>query len=410
MQKRKTEKDDTVEGVKMKEFKVNISKARAEIEEHNQIDKNLEDIAQKVLSVRNALTMNCSATVVLKQILRDMALEIKEEQTKVRLMSSCLSKAMETYEATEKRIAENVKNGGKEEEEDGVKVEFKSEAKIDLRDILKNSNNSKLKDLEKKISDFEKAHNRDLKSKKGYYEKDENGKYKWHDAGENGTEEDKKAYEKDQMKKAATIAGVDASVEKALWEKKVGDPDKTGAQVSVCKGQANAGAYIGLYGLDKDGNKVFRPGIGCEAGASFTLAEASAQATVGNKYLGGKVKGEVAAGKVGAEAGIDVGLYDKDGKFNPQVGASAKAEAIAAEASVAAGATVLGTDVTAKGGVNFGIGAHADVGLKDGKLSLDLGASVGVGVSVDLEIDFSGTVEAVADKAKSAWDAVTSWF
>lgn len=69
------------------------------------------------------------------------------------------------------------------------------------------------------------------------------------------------------------------------------------------------------------------------------------------------------------------------------------------------------------GGVNFGIGAHADVGYKDGVLKCDIGASLGVGVSLDVEIDISGMVETVndfigdgvetvVDKAGAVWEDI----
>ena len=79
------------------------------------------------------------------------------------------------------------------------------------------------------------------------------------------------------------------------------------------------------------------------------------------------------------------------------------------EVSGAAGVKVLGTDVGLKGSVGVGAGIHANAGFQDGKLSVDVGAYVGVGGSVSLEIDVSGTVEAVCDGAKAAWDTVTDW-
>lgn len=65
------------------------------------------------------------------------------------------------------------------------------------------------------------------------------------------------------------------------------------------------------------------------------------------------------------------------------------------EGTAAVGAQVLGTDVSGNVGVNVGVGAHAEIGLQDGKISFDVGASLGIGVSVELEIDFSGTMDKV---------------
>ncbi len=63
-----------------------------------------------------------------------------------------------------------------------------------------------------------------------------------------------------------------------------------------------------------------------------------------------------------------------------------------------------------KASVNVGIGIHAEAGYKDGKFSLDIGASFGIGGSVKLEVDVSGTVKAVSGAAKSAWNTFTGWF
>jgi hypothetical protein len=91
-----------------------------------------------------------------------------------------------------------------------------------------------------------------------------------------------------------------------------------------------------------------------------------------------------------------------------KVGASA--EAIAGEISGKVGAKVLGTDVGVSGSLNYGVGAHANIGFSDGKLSLDVGATLGVGASVKLDIDVSGTVNAVCDGAKAAWKGVKGLF
>jgi hypothetical protein len=54
-------------------------------------------------------------------------------------------------------------------------------------------------------------------------------------------------------------------------------------------------------------------------------------------------------------------------------------------------------------------GAHAEAGYTDGKLKVDVGAAIGVGVSIGFEVDVSGTVDAVTGWAESAWDKVKWW-
>ena len=85
------------------------------------------------------------------------------------------------------------------------------------------------------------------------------------------------------------------------------------------------------------------------------------------------------AGDAGAKADIGVQLYGEDGKLKPQFGASAKAEATAAELEGSLGVNVLGGEVGVSGSGSVGVGAHADVGYKDGVFKFDIGASVGLG-------------------------------
>ena len=100
-------------------------------------------------------------------------------------------------------------------------------------------------------------------------------------------------------------------------------------------------------------------------------------------------------------------LYGEDGKLQPQLGVSASAEAIAAEVSGNVDVNILGGEVGVNGSVNFGVGAHADLGFKDGVVKVDLGASLGVGVSVGFEADIGGAVNTVVSGAESAWNDVT---
>ena len=145
---------------------------------------------------------------------------------------------------------------------------------------------------------------------------------------------------------------------------------------------------------------------------SFTMSalSASAEAQLGDSNFGayGKINGE--AGKLEAKATGAVGLRDAEGNINLTAHGKLSAEAIAGEVSAKAGVKIAGTDVGIKASINAGIGAHAEAGIKDGKISLDIGASLGIGGSVKLEIDVSGTIKAVSGKAQAAWNNFTSWF
>ena len=138
-------------------------------------------------------------------------------------------------------------------------------------------------------------------------------------------------------------------------------------------------------------------GIGATIGASYSLFSAEGKGYIGNEDLQAYVKGSVDVGKVEARASANVGLIDGEGKFNPSVYAGGSIEAIAGEISGSIGGKALGADVAVEGSLNVGIGAHADLGYHDGKLSVDIGASFGVGASVKLDIDVSGTIDAIGE-------------
>lgn len=174
------------------------------------------------------------------------------------------------------------------------------------------------------------------------------------------------------------------------------------ASYDVLKGEARATVWGGLF--DKDGN--FAPGFGAEAGASVSAFSANAEGRLGNDYFGVYGKAGVDVGKVEADAAVTVGLVDADGKWNPSLGAEASIEAIAVQANASAGHRIMGTDIGVSGSVGVGIGAHADIGIIDGKLSVDVGAYLGVGLSGSFEVDFSDTYDTII----SAYDDVTDYF
>ena len=213
----------------------------------------------------------------------------------------------------------------------------------------------------------------------------------------------------------ATIfeVGDKASVEADLFKASY-DWGKGGKMdVAVGKAEAHAEWGAGLYvvSTDKNGNTIrkFSPGVHGEVGASITALEVNYEnQLLGDENLGFNVEGGVTVGKVGAKAEGGFQIYGEDGKLKPQIGVSASAEAIGGEISGKAGVNVLGGEVGVKGSLNYGIGAHADVGYKDGVFKVDIGATLGVGASVSLEVDIGGMVNTVADAAASAWDGIKS--
>ena len=171
---------------------------------------------------------------------------------------------------------------------------------------------------------------------------------------------------------------------------------------TVGKVEAKGGVYAGLYVSDGNGNKIFSPGVKAEIGASATALHGSwDQQWVGDEMLGVNSHVEVTALKAEAKAGLNFGLVENNkGNTTLQADLNLSAEAIAAEAKGSIGVNILGGEVGVKGSVNVGIGAHANFGYKDGVIKCDVGASLGVGGSVALELDVGGMVDTVMDKAE----------
>jgi hypothetical protein len=186
------------------------------------------------------------------------------------------------------------------------------------------------------------------------------------------------------------IAGVNGEFSVAHGEKEFGSEDDLAyaeLHADALKFEGHAEAFASPKG------------VGVGVGASAVALAFGASGKVGNDMFDVHGSADVSAGKLAAEAELGVG-YDQNG--NLRVGGSASLEAIAAEASATGGVKIAGTDVDVTGSVNIGVGAHAEFGYNDGKLSCDLGASLGVGVSVKIEVDISGTIDAVCDWADSA--------
>ncbi len=179
--------------------------------------------------------------------------------------------------------------------------------------------------------------------------------------------------------------------------------------VSVSAYEAYASAEGGLFTKDDDGNLVLNPHVEAEVGASYTLLSVAGQYGIGNEMLGADVSGHITAGQVSGKVQAEAAMMDEDGNFNPHAKLDASAEAILVDASAQAGVTVLGTDIEAEASVNIGVGAHASVEIGDGVLECDIGASLGIGVSLSFSIDFGGTIDAVQEGCKSFFGKIFPW-
>lgn len=185
------------------------------------------------------------------------------------------------------------------------------------------------------------------------------------------------------------------------------DMGRVDAEFNIGHFKTEASAHAGLYVeyTDENGNKSYKlsPGAEAKIGASYSLINTSASAEaeiIDNVKLKSKV--EVDVGKVGAEGEIKMGFVDGD--FSMKAGG--KAEAIAAEIRGEVGLDVGGVEAKAGASLNYGVGAHAEVGYDDGKLSFDVGASIGVGGSISFELDVGGLVDNVAEGYENFVDGV----
>lgn len=261
----------------------------------------------------------------------------------------------------------------------------------------------KLKDLNKAIKDKleEKGLREKLKDDKKYYKRDKDG---------NLVEIDKKDAPKFYDREATILEYKNEGKVSAELYKNSIEGENGSASITVGEAEAHAEFSAGFYVIGDDGEKHFSPGIKAEVGASVTALELEGEyQLIGDEMAGINVDGKVTVGEVSAKADVTGQIFSEDGKLDLQLGASASAEAILAEAEGSVGVNVLGGEVSAKAGVNFGIGAHADVGYRDGVFKCDIGASLGLGVSVDVEVDVGGMINTVADGCKSAFEDTKNW-
>lgn len=269
----------------------------------------------------------------------------------------------------------------------------------------------------KKPKKFNEAIEDKLKNSNKYFEKTKGEKY-YDSFGNEISKNDAPTFYEKEMTLAELKKSVSANA--SLYDGTFTNDLFGGGSVNVVMGNAEAHADIsaGLYVMGAEGEKKFSPGVNAEVGTSVTALDVEwEQQWLGDEMLGLNSDVEVKAGDAGAKADIGVQLYGEDGKLKPQFGASAKAEATAAELEGSLGVNVLGGEVGVSGSVSVGVGAHADVGYKDGVFKFDIGASVGLGVSVGSEVDIGGMVDTVCDAAESAWNGLekgwktaTSWF
>lgn len=220
--------------------------------------------------------------------------------------------------------------------------------------------------------------------------------------------------------KAIISGGVEKNKSVSLWNGAYSTEGKAGKfniSAKVAEAEAHSAFAAGIYsykkGKDGKEEKVFAPGVNAEVGASVTAFQAKTDGRLGlgknHDMLGVYGNGQITAGKIGANAKGTLALRNSKGEVSPTANAEFEVEAIAAEAKGSAGVSVLGVDAGVTGSVNVGIGAHAKFAMEDYKIKVDVGASLGIGVSGAAEIDISGAVNAIQGATQSVYNHYLSW-
>ena len=280
-------------------------------------------------------------------------------------------------------------------------------AKLEISESESLKSSGKLNNISKRVKSWKEKTEEKLKDK-GLLREEKDIRY----YDENGNEIDEKDapdFYKRQVTLGEWSAQKKASV--SLYDGTFDTPLGGKATVTVGEAEAHAGISAGCYIIGKDGEQLFSPGVNAEVGVSVTGFEATYEnQLLGNEMIGVNVDGSVTALSASAEAEMNVNFMGKDEKgnvvFDPQVNVGVNAEAVLVEAEGSVGVNVLGGEVGVSGSVKVGVGAHADVGYKDGVFKCDIGASLGVGFDVGFEVDVGGMVNTVADKASSAWNGI----
>lgn len=213
-----------------------------------------------------------------------------------------------------------------------------------------------------------------------------------------------------KLKERAKLGGIEAStgISASILDGTLsGENDFAKGSISAKIGNASADASIGagFYVYD---NGIKAPSVDAHVGASVSAIEISAEGRVGNDDIGVYANGETKALSASAGADGKFTLFNKDGKLDVQANVGVSAEANLVEASGSAGVEVLGADIGVSGSVKIGVGAHADVGYVDGHLKVDVGAALGVGVSVGFDIDVGGLANGVATKVSDSWSDISA--
>ena len=367
-------------------FMIKGLEANNQVEDTYKCAVRLDEIQDEIDYLRKNLSFKIKAKAQINERLKSSVKNVGEEAQGMSNMKEAMASAVAMYSASEAKIMSNagddallhklIETGAviaSPDSEDGWKLKFKTKIKYEGED----GKFGKRPDISG--------------TKHGTYYDKETGKWKpLYDENGNrvlrGWASEKVKFFDYTYKYSDSVGGMTIGFANASW----------------INTEAKAGISGGLYSADGK----FAPGVKAEMGASFSLLALEAEESWGGDFFGSYAKGKVEFGSVGADASMTAALFSDTG---PELHASGKLEAMAFEAEGHTGVTVFGADVGVGAGLTVGVGGHFDVGYADGKFRADVGAAAGLGFSLALEVDVTGTIEAVTGFASSAWDSLFGW-
>ena len=385
----------------MSEFKVKISNMKSTVQQQNTIARQMKDLEYEIQKIQNGLSFEIAQKERIRQRLTTARKEIAKEYTGIDKATKALDNSINIYETTEAKLsgAEVPKRTMITNIDSVLPYISDSNSVVTILGGISAGIDWGIDQIASKIKSKTKKSETLFDAKK---EKSNILEETYYRKNEKDLEDSKitpfKVLSKKWNYNTSLFHG----------EEVIGDENGTyvSSSFDILKFKSNAEIYGGLYYIDEQtGEKKLRAAVGAEAGFTLSGFTAEQKLQLGSSFLGAYLTTEETVGRIGANGSFVMGLRDAEGNFNPTAHAKLQAEAILAEISAKGGAKVLGTDIGVKGSVNFGVGAHAEFGLKDGKFSMDIGASLGIGGSVKLDIDFSGTIDAIKGKAKAIWQS-----
>lgn len=406
-------------------FKVKLGPVRSSAEQKRQIVKELSSVRDELSSIKSSLRFKVGQRERIDRRLTQETEALGQHKGKMEQVASVLSSIAELYEQTETALSGGDVNNKQSSVKDILKENEVTNKPSDgfvvgvansiINNLIKGEldSNTIYKDIRNDVRGWKDSHSDKLYQSKTQWDTETGAKTQIDPDNEAEDKQFNQDLKDTKIEKDVTISKVGDSVSLSSGKVIAGDENGThaSAEYSLGKAEANAELYAGLLKTDPvTGKKVFRPGIGVSVGTSVTGFTATEKAQLGSSMLGAYVSSTQTIGRVGVKGDASIGAYDANGKFTPSAYVGASAEAIGGEITGKVGGKVLGTDIGVQGSLNYGIGAHLNAGFKDGKVSLDIGATLGVGASVKLEIDVSGTIDAVCDGAAAVWNGITSWF